>query len=83
MSSAEKHTNRKALTFLYWAVSDVYLEDIGSLERAKNAWAALKEIHVSDELLHLVIILKETVNVEKTEDISMQEYNVANPVRKP
>ena len=74
MSSAEKNTNRKALTFLYWAVSDVYLEDIGSLERAKDAWAALKEIHVSDELLHLVIILKEMVNVEKTEDISMQEY---------
>ena len=74
LNAEQARTNRRALAHIFRHVNDEYLQDIGDCERAREAWKTLEEIHATFTLLHTVMLMKEMVNVEKTENISMQAY---------
>ena len=70
----QQRTNRKALTFMMKYVSDAYIEDIGEVKAAKEAWEVLKRIHSTFTLLQCLEKKKELMNITKDENISMHEY---------
>lgn len=70
----EARVNRKAIAFLLKSVDDRYIEDIGEMPRAKDISAKLKRIHSTYTLKQCFVLKKETINIEKTDRMSMYEY---------
>lgn len=73
-TEAQNKTDQKALSFILLSVSDAYLEDIGDCQTAKEAWDTLENMHTKFGLLHTVLLLREMVNITKTDAISMHDY---------
>lgn len=74
LNQEQSRLNRKALNLIIQNVSTAHLEDIGDCNRALEAWEILDEIYATFTLLHTLINLRDMVNTEKTEDMSMTEY---------
>lgn len=74
LNETQARLNRKAIAFLLKSVSDAYVEDIGEIHRAKEAWEKLARIHSSYTLPQCLEMLREMVNIVKTEEMSMHDY---------
>ncbi|XP_047100297.1 uncharacterized protein LOC124718723 [Schistocerca piceifrons] len=55
-------------------VEDHYLETIGSLKLAKEAWEKLKKINCNNALLNTISKMRDLVNIKKDDDMTMYEY---------
>lgn len=74
LSADDANTNAKALYLLQSIVSDNYIEDISDVLLAKEAWQILSDIHTKATPLNLVMTLKEMMNCEKKDSITMHDY---------
>lgn len=74
MTAVEKKANDKALTFLFLVVEDTFLDDIGTMNIAKEAWKTLKELHSKHGLLHTLQLMRDFFNVRMKKDESMRAY---------
>lgn len=72
--AAKKTKNLKALSQLYKSVEHYYLDDIGELATAKEAWEDLKRINTDFSTQHTIFHLRDLVATKKKEDECMREY---------
>lgn len=78
VQDAEQRRRRKvndtALGLIINHVSDSYLDDLESVETAKEAWEILEQVCTTYGTLHLITFLEELVTMRKTDNISMTDY---------
>lgn len=74
LNEDQARVNRKARAYLFKHVSAEYIEDVSHLDRAKDIWDTLVEIHTTFSTIHLCILLKELCSFTKPDHMSMQEY---------
>lgn len=74
MSENERKKNDEALTLLFLIVEDTFLDDIGDLPTAREAWNSLKEIHTKFGLLHVLQLMTEFFSTAMKQNESIQSY---------
>lgn len=64
----------KRLAFLFLAVDDNHLNNIGHCLRAKEAWDIIEQMYSCYGLLHQIMLLNELFNMTKDEGSSVLDY---------